>query len=111
MTFPPEVNRVLNRDTFMTSVFGLHGGARYEHGLAPAVYRAHPGGVWSPMTGVRRDAERLNTNFWLARFHERIGNTDVAAHFDRRYLRDLVRRTPAKSLFSALLARLRGLLR
>jgi len=111
LTFPPEINRVLNRDTFMTSVFGLHGGARYEHGLAPAVYRAHPGGVWSPLNGEGRDAERLNTYFWLARFHKRIGNADIAIHFDRRFSRELVRRTPWKILLPALFSKLRRIFR
>lgn len=108
MDFPPEINRVLNRDTFMVSALGVHGGARYEHALAPAVYRTHRGGVWSALHDSDKDGERLNTFYWLARFHQRIGDASLAGYFDRRFARELGARMSWKDLVAAVLSRLRA---
>lgn len=79
---PPEEFRVIpNGDNFITSRLGLLGKGKYMGDIAPAVYRQHGGGVWSPLGQSSRDLAQMNSWMWMAAYYNRIGRADVARHF------------------------------
>lgn len=58
--FPSSFAKVLNGDKFLISLLGAYGKGRYIEDIKPAVYRKHPGGVWSELDVLHRlKAKRL----------------------------------------------------
>lgn len=68
----PEKRKVVNGDTFMISVLGLYGKAKYHDDILPAAYRVHSGGVWSSLNEERKITTLINTWYWLQVYHKRI---------------------------------------
>lgn len=46
---PPEFDKVLSGDLFLTVLFAQHGDGKYLDDIQPAAYRRHAGGVWSSL--------------------------------------------------------------
>lgn len=81
---PHESAMILNGDNFLTSRLGLSGKGKYMADIAPAVYRQHGGGIWSPLSQAARDKAQLNSWMWIGAYYNRIGRADVARHFFNR---------------------------
>ena len=81
---PHESAMLLNGDNFLTSRLGLNGKGKYMADIAPAVYRQHAGGVWSPLSQAARDKAQLNSMMWMAAYYNRVGRPDVARQFFQR---------------------------
>lgn len=78
---PPEFNHVRNGDSFLIMLLGAHGSGHYMKDVKPAVYRRHEGGVWSTWSKTTQARIRLNTLMWMAAYHNRMGHTELAAHY------------------------------
>ena len=47
-----KTDRVVNGDTFLFTILGEYGHAKYDGSIKPAVYRSHFGGVWSGLNAI-----------------------------------------------------------
>jgi glycosyltransferase involved in cell wall biosynthesis len=81
----PEMNKVFNVDTFITSLVGNNGGSHYHTDIKKAVYREHSNGIWSNKSDIEKDEITSLTWFWLYRYYKRIGKYDYSEIFRRRY--------------------------
>ena len=73
----------LHVDMWTRARLGLHGGARWEPSIAPAVHRLHPGGTWS--TRTEADRARVQRDYFT-RFKEEFrlsGHEDLSRHYGR----------------------------
>lgn len=78
LTFPDEYFKVLNKDSFSISCFGLKGRAKFHSEILPAAYRVHSNGIWSSLASDNKKIESIHTLLWLYRFHKRSGNSEAA---------------------------------
>ena len=77
--FPPEKYKVTNGDTFLISMLGHYGKGRWMGDeIGNAMYRSHPGGVWSMVNSDDKLPIRLNTYYWLYSYYSRIGQKAYA---------------------------------
>lgn len=98
-SFPPEMLKVLNGDTFLLSLLGQHGGAKYLPHISPATYRVHSGGIWSQEDGLRKLRSLIRTHQQLLKYYRSKGDRSTAAYFQKsirqarwRYLKAWVSR-------------------
>lgn len=75
--FPPEMLKVLNGDTFLISMLGMHGKAKYQPEIKPSVYRRHSDGVWSSKSPGTKHKYQSKTFIYLYKFHKRIGTNQI----------------------------------
>ena len=77
--FPPEKNKVTNGDTFLISLLGHYGKGKWLGAdIGNAMYRSHPGGVWSMVNSDDKLPVRVNTYYWLYKYYMRIGKKNYA---------------------------------
>lgn len=82
--YPDEIFEVVNEDTFITSLLGQFGGAKYLDHLKPSYYRIQSQGVWSTLTGDERLKHRLNTYKNLKEYYKRIGEKNMCQFFRKK---------------------------
>jgi glycosyltransferase involved in cell wall biosynthesis len=83
---PPEFRHVKNGDTFLFSILGLHGGAKYlGDEIEPGRFRRHAGGVWSSLARSERYLSSAGSCYWLSVYYQRIGQTDYADYYLARH--------------------------
>lgn len=87
---PEERKYFINGDNFLFSRLGRFGGYKYMEDISPGVYRAHEGGIWSSLSHKQKIANQINTSYWMARYYSRIGDSDLASHFDSHALKIIV---------------------
>lgn len=75
---PPEFFKVLTADTFLRSILGQHGSAKYIDDIEPCAYRIHDGGIWRGITTSEQRIGLSNAFFWISIYYKRIGNTDIS---------------------------------
>lgn len=78
---PAEQVRILNGDTFLLSRLGFHGGAAFCGDLLPAVYRVHPGGVWSLRPADTRTQESVRSLLVIGHYYQKRGERELAEHY------------------------------
>lgn len=59
--FPKEIYSITNLDTFIFSLLGHYGKARFEEMVLPNAYRIHKGGVWSLKNAITKGRSNLHT--------------------------------------------------
>lgn len=83
---PYEYYRVFNKDTFLFSMIGNYGKAKYLGGeITSDAYRKHAGGVWSSLDYWQRSYHSTITVYWLSRYYKRIGMKQYAEYFAMLY--------------------------
>lgn len=91
-TMPPEISRVINGDTFLFSLLGNYGRSGYlGNEISPAVYRHHPGGVWSTLSVMEASSKKLPTYYWLGEYYKRIGKAQYYQYFSSKYRKMLLK--------------------
>lgn len=79
---PSEFVKIPNGDTFLFSMLGLHGGAKYlGDQIEPSRYRIHGGGIWSILDRVQRTQRNAESFFWMGKYYARIGKRGFARHY------------------------------
>lgn len=77
--FPPEKYKVTNGDTFLISMLGHYGKGKWMGDvIEKAMYRSHPGGIWSMVNSNDKLPVRVNTFYWLYSYYNRIGKKAYA---------------------------------
>lgn len=78
---PEEFFKVVNGDSFLTSLLGNHGHGKYQPDIQPSAYRLHSGGIWSALQDEDKAAKSVVTMFWLSMYYKRLGRADVSKKF------------------------------
>jgi glycosyltransferase involved in cell wall biosynthesis len=88
----PRHDQILNADKFLMAQLGQYGEARWEPDVLPAVYRVHPGGVFSGSDPIERELDMARSYLWIGEyFRERdpeVAQSFLAKGLDR-YVRGL----------------------
>lgn len=75
---PKEILEVINVDTFLLSLLGQYGGAKFLSAINPACYRKHEGGIWSKQIKKKKFLSKINTYGKLAEYYEGIKDPQLA---------------------------------
>jgi glycosyltransferase involved in cell wall biosynthesis len=62
----PYADRIVNGDEYLRARLGLHGGSVFMDGAEVAVYRRHPGGIWSSRREEEHAIARAVSFYWIA---------------------------------------------
>ncbi|MBD3166330.1 glycosyltransferase [bacterium] len=81
----PERRMIVSGDLFATSLLGNYGKGKYHHEIAPAAYRRHSGGIWSMQPEKIKRDNGLNSEFWIYRYYDRVGQKAVATAWLNRW--------------------------
>ena len=97
--FPPEKYKVTNGDTFLISMLGHYGKGKWMGDvIEKAMYRSHPGGVWSMISSDDKLPVRVNTFYWLYSYYNRIGKKAYALKWYGKILYTVMMFEPGSSL-------------
>jgi len=66
---PKEMTQVINLDTFLLSLLGHYGKAKFLKELKPAKYRKHQGGIWSTRNKEKKFLSKIITFRELSRYY------------------------------------------
>ncbi|HOY33071.1 MAG TPA: glycosyltransferase [Bacteroidales bacterium] len=69
--YPENYFKVVNGDTFITSLLGNYGRGAYLTGIKPSCYRISNTGIWSMKTDVERKIRTLATPLELMKFYNK----------------------------------------
>ena len=82
---PPEFMKVRGGDTFLFSILGLYGKARYVDNVKVSCYRRHSTGVWSSLSKLESLKHMANIRYWLGKYYARIGKKRYAYYYLGQY--------------------------
>jgi len=102
----PERAMVINGDTFLFSILGLHGKGKYHSDIKPAVHRVHPGGIWSMKPQEYKIESQLKTIFCMYSYYNRIGKLEYATHHWKRFMKIAIKRLSKRELIWEFIKRL-----
>jgi len=78
---PDEFFKVVNGDSFLTSLLGNFGNAAFQADIRPSAYRLHGGGIWSGLHDEEKSIKSVATYFWLAMYYKRLGKHRVSKKY------------------------------
>lgn len=88
---PKEYDFVVNEDSFIFVNCGRFGSAGYVEDIKPAIYRVHPGGIWSARENNNKIIKSAETYFWISRFLYREEGLTYSSWFVMKAIKLLVR--------------------
>lgn len=80
-TLPEEILEVINMDSFLLSLLGNYGKAKFQSHIKPSEYRRHTSGVWSKKDEEFKFISKINTHKTLGLYYEKEKNEDLAKFF------------------------------
>ena len=80
--FQCEMAEVINVDSFLISLLGNFGPAKYLAEIHPNVYRRHSGGIWSNRSRINKLELKKNTFQKLKDFYNRLEKRETADAFE-----------------------------
>lgn len=101
----PEAACVLSGDRFSAAILGSFGAYKYHPEIKPAVYRSHPGGIWSEISARSKLEAKINTYFWISRYFTRVGKVKMAKIWEKRFFVYGARVIPISLLLREILIR------
>lgn len=112
LILPQEFNSCFNADTFIFSILGCSGAAKYLSDIKPSIYRLHSDGVWSSINHFQKRLKSINTYYWMSRYYSRIGKNEYSRSLQNKYKNILLSliNVPLKSCTQDLLRDIRILL-
>ena len=84
--FPDEFFKVTNGDAFLISLLGTYGKGFYQEDIKNAIYRHHPGGIWSLKKENIKILNRLTTYHYLRVFYKRIQENEIYYYFNEKFV-------------------------
>ncbi|MCX2837901.1 glycosyltransferase family 2 protein [Salinimicrobium sp. MT39] len=81
---PEEIFEVLNVDSFILSLLGNYGEAKYLNVVKLSSYRRHLSGAWSSKSGDLRLLQKLNTLKKIQLYYRNLNKSKLAFHFKRQ---------------------------
>lgn len=82
----PERMNIISGDNLLTSLLGQYGKGKYLPDISPAVYRKHPGGVWSGLDESAMVFNKIRNNYWMYSYYRRTGKNRVARAYYARMM-------------------------
>lgn len=79
--FPKEIVQVLNIDTFLLSLFGEIGDAKFQNKILPSFYRFRREGTWSKKLRFKKLLSKIHTFKCLATYYKSKHHTDLNNYF------------------------------
>jgi glycosyltransferase involved in cell wall biosynthesis len=79
--YPPEIDRVLNVDVFLSVLLGEHGKGKYLGEIRPPAYRQHKGSIWSSLDREEKQFQTLNTRLQIYLYHLRTKDRELAVDY------------------------------
>ncbi|WP_341959010.1 glycosyltransferase family A protein [Pseudomonas sp. RC10] len=80
-SLPKELVTAPLNDLVWWSLLGAYGKGKFMAEIKPAMYRLHPGGVFSMRSNKRKLHMALQTSGALANYYNRLGNDELYEHF------------------------------
>lgn len=81
--FPPKITEVINVDTFLLSLLGQLGKAKFQKNISPSIHRIHSSGIW----GERKKDKKFIAKFLLytklEEYYTIINKGDITKHFKK----------------------------
>lgn len=74
-------DKILNGDTFMCSLLGSYGDAKFIDSIKPAVYRCWGGGIWSNLNTLSKKLTQVKSFYYISQYYLEIGNKPLCDHF------------------------------
>lgn len=74
-------DKILNGDTFMCSLLGGYGEAKFINSIKPAVYRCWGGGVWSSLDTPSKKLTQIKSFYHISQYYLEIGNQALCEYF------------------------------
>lgn len=93
-----ELNKVKNGDTFMTSIFGLHGESHHHEDIISSVHRHHESGVWSLISVEEKNDATINTYYWIYKYYKRVKQYNYANLYWIKYVKLVLLNTKLRDL-------------
>ena len=84
-----ETSKIKNGDLLRNSAMGYHGKGMYLGSYYGSVFRANEHSAWEFLPEVDKSQHRAVSRYWIARFHERMGDLDTAAYWASGALKNL----------------------
>lgn len=90
---PREMAEVVNVDSFLLSLLGHYGIAKFDSTIQPNIYRKHNNGIWTGEMKEKKYLLKISTYQKLAEYYEKLNNNVLATYFK------LMQHNILKSLF------------
>lgn len=90
---PEEMLKVINVDSFLLSILGKFGPAKFQDDIEPTIYRRHVRGIWSGKLKPAKLKIKINTLEQLIAYHKKI----ITPHLVDSFGKDL--KNKYRSLF------------
>ena len=81
---PEEIFQVLNIDTFLLSLFGKVGSAKFQNNVLPSLYRFRKDGLWSKKLRNKKILSKIHTYRCLSSYYGKTQNRVLHIHFFRQ---------------------------
>ena len=81
---PYEMAEVINVDTFLFSLLGKFGDAKFQDEIEPAKYRKHNGGIWSKRKRQKKFLSKIITFKKIRDYYRRGGNKNLAQYYNKK---------------------------
>lgn len=79
--FPQEMIEVINVDSFLLSLFGTFGKAKYQAEVQASIYRKHRGGIWSQEIKENKILAKIITFKNLMVYYQKKNNPELMDNF------------------------------
>ncbi|RFN60039.1 glycosyltransferase [Marixanthomonas ophiurae] len=113
--FPPEIENVLNADTFLLSFLGQHGKGKYMLEIKPSAYRLHSGGIWSAISRLNKIKNKLSFLGHMNNYYKALNDHETSVVYRRKekklsqiYLRETAKTSYISHFKTASVAYLKG---
>ena len=80
-SYPKEMLKVINGDTFLISLLGHFGKGKFMKDIQAGNYRIHQGGVWSEREKFDKLSSSINTIKCLKKYYHKIGDQEMAEYY------------------------------
>lgn len=80
---PEEIITVINVDTFLCSILGNYGKAKFLKNVKPAFYRKHKGGIWSFRNKEKKLMAKIYLNQNLKKFFFKLNKIGLADYYNK----------------------------
>lgn len=78
---PKEFYHVKNGDTFVISILGNYGKAKFQKEIIPAAYREHMGGVWSSESEINKLLDQQTTYYYMFLYYYKMKTKNVGVDY------------------------------
>ena len=88
--FPDEYYKVLSADSFLITLLGAFGKAKYLDNIIPSAYRIQQGGLWQGLSQDEKNIASTVTNFWISVYYKNIDKEKYSSLYGERSIEKLI---------------------